>query len=144
MGACMLLFTAFRVCLGRMHAHSAGISSWVSSPMISWCPSAHKPYKGQRSIYATHLWLGSWVSAPFNILYEDDGCIRICSRICNRICNRICIRIRVMRLMSDRAYAYAYGSLYIYGPLILEIVNQQVKEASKVTTLDVKGASDCT
>jgi len=49
-----------------------------------------------------------------------------------------------MRLMSDRAYAYAYGSLYIYGPLILEIVNQQVKEASKVTTLDVKGASDCT
>jgi len=28
---------------------------------------------------------------------------------------------RVMRLMSDRAYAYAYGRLYIYGPLALEI-----------------------
>jgi hypothetical protein len=28
---------------------------------------------------------------------------------------RICIRTRVMRLMSDRAYAYAYGRLYIYG-----------------------------
>jgi hypothetical protein len=34
---------------------------------------------------------------------------------------RICIRTRVMRLMSDRAYAYAYGRLYIYGPLALEI-----------------------
>jgi len=30
-------------------------------------------------------------------------------------CMRICIRNRVMRLMSDRAYAYAYGRLYIYG-----------------------------
>jgi len=40
-----------------------------------------------------------------------------------------------MRLMSDRAYAYAYGRLYIYGPLALGIeANQQVKEASKVTT----------
>jgi hypothetical protein len=38
-------------------------------------------------------------------LYEDGGCMRIC------------IRTRVMRLMSDRAYAYAYGRLYIYGPL---------------------------
>jgi hypothetical protein len=51
---------------------------------------------------------------------------------------RICIRTRVMRLMSDRAYAYAHGRLYIYGPLALEIerinqVNQQVKEASKAT-----------
>jgi len=51
---------------------------------------------------------------------------------------RICIRTRVMRLMSDRAYAYAYGRLYIYGPLALEIesinqVNQQVILASKVT-----------
>jgi hypothetical protein len=26
-----------------------------------------------------------------------------------------------MRLMSDRAYAYAYGRLYIYGLLALEI-----------------------
>jgi len=34
---------------------------------------------------------------------------------------RICIRTRVMRLMSDRAYAYAYERLYIYGPLALEI-----------------------
>jgi len=38
-----------------------------------------------------------------------------------------------------RAYAYAYGRLYIYGPLALEIarinqVNQQVKEASIVTS----------
>ena len=36
-------------------------------------------------------------------LYEDGDCMRIC------------IRTRVMRLMSDRAYAYAYGRLYIYG-----------------------------
>jgi len=40
----------------------------------------------------------------------------------------------------SRAYAYAYGRLYIYRPLALEIertnqVNQQVKEASKVTLL---------
>jgi hypothetical protein len=53
---------------------------------------------------------------------------------------RICIRTRAMRLMSDRAYAYAYGRLYIYRLLALEIerisqVNQQVKEASKVTTV---------
>jgi len=34
---------------------------------------------------------------------------------------RICIRTRVMRLMLDRAYAYAYGRLYIYGLLALEI-----------------------
>ena len=34
---------------------------------------------------------------------------------------RICIRTKVMRLMSDRAYTYAYGRLYIYGPLALEI-----------------------
>jgi len=37
-----------------------------------------------------------------------------------------------------RAYAYAYGRLYIYGPLALEIetinqVNQEVTEPSKVT-----------
>jgi hypothetical protein len=52
---------------------------------------------------------------------------------------RICIRTRVMRLMSDRAYAYAFGSLYIYRLLAFEIerinlVNQQVKEAFKVTS----------
>jgi hypothetical protein len=29
-------------------------------------------------------------------------------------CMMICIRIRVMRLMSDSVYAYAYGRLYIY------------------------------
>jgi hypothetical protein len=29
---------------------------------------------------------------------------------------RICVRTRVMRLVLDRAYAYAYGRLYIYGP----------------------------
>jgi hypothetical protein len=33
---------------------------------------------------------------------------------------RICIRTRVMRLISDRAYAYAYESLNIYGPSALE------------------------
>jgi len=33
---------------------------------------------------------------------------------------RICIRTRVMHLMSDRAYAYAYGRLQIYGPLALK------------------------
>jgi len=38
----------------------------------------------------------------------------------------------------NRAYAYAYGRLYIYGPLALEIertnqVNQHVTEPYKVT-----------
>jgi len=38
----------------------------------------------------------------------------------------------------NRAYAYAYGRLYIYGPLALEIertnqANQEVTEPSKVT-----------
>jgi hypothetical protein len=42
---------------------------------------------------------------------------------------RICIRTRVMRLMSDRAYAYAYGRLYIYGPLALEI--ERIKSINK-------------
>jgi len=28
---------------------------------------------------------------------------------------RICIRTRVMCLMLDRAYVYAYGRWYIYG-----------------------------
>jgi hypothetical protein len=46
---------------------------------------------------------------------------------------RICIRIRVMRLMSDSAYAYAYVSLYIYGPYALERGINQVILASKVT-----------
>ena len=48
---------------------------------------------------------------------------------------RICIRTRVMRLMSDRAYAYAYGRLYIYGPLALEIENSIKKSPNhpKVT-----------
>jgi hypothetical protein len=34
-----------------------------------------------------------------------------------KACRRICIasiRIRMMRLMSDSVYAYAYGRLYIY------------------------------
>jgi hypothetical protein len=43
----------------------------------------------------------------------------------------------VMRL---RAYTYAYGRLYIYGPLALEIertnqANQEVTEPSKVTKI---------
>jgi hypothetical protein len=54
---------------------------------------------------------------------------------------RICIRTRVMRLILDRAYAYAYGRLYIYGPLAFKIesinqVNQQFILASKLTTLN--------
>jgi len=61
--------------------------------------------------------LGSWVSAPFLILYEYGGCIRICIRIWDMIC----IRMSVMLIMSDRAYTSAYGSLYIYGLRILEI-----------------------
>jgi hypothetical protein len=46
---------------------------------------------------------------------------------------RICIRTRVMRLMRDRAYAYAYGRLYIFGPLALEIerINQSIKSINK-------------
>jgi hypothetical protein len=43
---------------------------------------------------------------------------------------RICIRTRVMRLMSDRAYAYANGRLYIYGTLALEI-----DQSSQLTSL---------
>ena len=47
-----------------------------------------------------------------------------------------------------RAYAYAYGRLYIYGPLALEIKtinqdNQQVKEASKVTITGRPEGSSC-
>ena len=39
----------------------------------------------------------------------------------------------------NRAYVYAYGRFYIYGPLALEIertnqLNQEVTEPSKVTT----------
>jgi hypothetical protein len=43
------------------------------------------------------------VSASSEVLYENGDCMRIY------------IRARVMRLMSDRAYAYVYGRLYIYG-----------------------------
>jgi hypothetical protein len=56
-GAYMLLYTVFRVCLVRMYAHPAGVSSWVPNVrqpdyMISVSPAgAHKPYKGWRSIY---------------------------------------------------------------------------------------------
>jgi len=46
---------------------------------------------------------------------------------------RICIRTRVMRLMSDRAYAYEYGRLYIYGPLALEI--ERINQSSQSTSL---------
>ena len=58
---------------------------------------------------------------------------------------KICIRIRVMRLMSDKAYAYAYayGRLYIYGPSGLEkTVNQQVILASKVTRMSREPVND--
>jgi len=56
---------------------------------------------------------------------------------------RICIRIRVMRLMSDRAYVYAYGRLYIYGPSGFEkTVNQQVILASKVTRMSREPVND--
>jgi hypothetical protein len=51
-------------------------------------------------------------------LYEDGGCIRIC------------IRTRVMCLMLDGAYVYAYERLYIYGPLALEI-DKPIKKSKK-------------
>jgi len=46
-----------------------------------------------------------------------------------------------------RAYTYAYGRLYIYGPLALEIetinqVNQEVTEPSKVTVQSTIDMSD--
>jgi hypothetical protein len=46
-----------------------------------------------------------------------------------------------------RAYAYAYGRLYIYRPLALEIetinqVNQEVTEPSKVTVQSTIDMSD--
>jgi len=44
---------------------------------------------------------------------------------------RICIRTTVMRLMLERAYAYAYGRLYIYGPLALEIERIKLINKSK-------------
>jgi hypothetical protein len=52
---------------------------------------------------------------------------------------RICIRTRVMRLMSDRAYAYAYGRLYIYGAIsILSTLNiYGIRYADKPTALPV-------
>ena len=53
--------------------------------------------------------LGSSVSATSDVLYENEDLYG------DGGCMRICIRTRVMRLMSDRAYAYAYGRLYIYG-----------------------------
>jgi hypothetical protein len=60
-------------------------------------------------VYLDHVSASSDVLYENEDLYEDGGCMRIC------------IRTRVMRLMSDRAYAYAYGRLYIDGPLALEI-----------------------
>jgi hypothetical protein len=47
-----------------------------------------------------------------------------------------CIRVRMMRLMLDSAYAYAYGSLYIYGFSALERSVKSINQfilASKVT-----------
>jgi len=51
----------------------------------------------------------SEVSASSEVLYENENLYE------DGDCMRIYIRTRVMRLMSDRAYAYAYGRLYIYG-----------------------------
>jgi len=62
-----------------------------------------------------------------------------------------------MRLMSDRAYAYAYGRLYIDGPLALEIDqssqsrSHQIIQSNRARTalshefpLDaVRGAAEC-
>jgi len=53
--------------------------------------------------------LGSWVSASSEVLYENEDLYG------DGDCMRICIRTRVMRLLSDSAYAYAYGRLYING-----------------------------
>jgi hypothetical protein len=60
-------------------------------------------------VYLDHVSASSDVLYENEDLYEDGGCMRIC------------IRTRVMHLISDRAFAYAYGRLYIDGPLALEI-----------------------
>jgi hypothetical protein len=49
------------------------------------------------------------VSASSNVLYENEDLYE------DGDCMTIYIRTWVMRLMSDRAYAYAYGKLYLYG-----------------------------
>ena len=54
-----------------------------------------------------HVDLDRESQPPFDSLYENKGCMNI------EACMRICIRTRVMHLMSDSAYAYAYGRLYI-------------------------------
>jgi len=61
------------------------------------------------STFSVACVLGSWVSASSEVLYENEDLYE------DGDCMRICIRTRVMRLMLDRAYAYAYGRLYIYG-----------------------------
>ena len=56
-----------------------------------------------------HVYLDREVSASSDALYENEDLYE------DGDCMRICIRTRVIRLMSDRACAYAYGRLYIYG-----------------------------
>jgi len=51
-----------------------------------------------------------------SLSHRPMACMRM------KACRRICIasiRIRMMRLMSDSVYAYAYMRLYIYGPYAL-------------------------
>ena len=57
----------------------------------------------------------SEVSASSEVFYENEDLYE------DGDCMRIWIRTRVMRLMSYRAYAYAYGRLYQIRSLALEI-----------------------
>jgi hypothetical protein len=68
---------------------------------------AHKPYA--REVHHICNKNVACESASSEVLYENEDLYE------DGDCMRICIRTRVMRLMSDRAYAYTYGILYIYG-----------------------------
>jgi hypothetical protein len=56
---------------------------------------------------------------------------------------KIFIRTRIMHLMSDRAYACAYGRLYIYRPLALEI-DQLRQSTSQRSIQSNKRRAKCT
>jgi len=63
---------------------------------------------------------------PFDGLYENEGLSEDCGLYEDM--HMACIRIRVMRLMSDSAYVYAYGRLYIYGPYAL-LIDQSINKS---------------
>jgi hypothetical protein len=98
-------------------------SSLVTTNLLQYggnCTCIDEGRWRNRRIYLLHVYLHRESRLRLMARMKMAACMRICIA---------CIRIRMMRLMSDSAYAYAYRSLYIYGPSTLEKSAKSIKKS---------------